>query len=524
MTEPSDRADLDRRGLNEAELARQLRLFADPPPPITLDRPCRLGDGIAQIDPGVADDYVRAHEAAQCNGRCQKFVPASGAATRMFQTLLNLRARFPSLTATALSRATDTGDDDARDVLAFVTQLDRFAFFPALARTLATRGLDADALVDNGTYDELVSGLLDDSGLGYAALPKGLLDFHRSAGDIRTPFEEQLLEAAAYTSDADGVCHLHVTVTADHLPAFVARFDAIRAKYESRLNAHFDVTFSVQKPATDTVTVDRTGAPLRDADGRLVFRQSGHGALLANLNDLQGDVIFLKNIDNVAPDLQGSSSLRWKRVLGGCLVRTQEHAHAHLRALHAAGAGDTEVHAALAFLDRCGVKLPTTTATAPLDHRRALAIDRLDRPVRVCGVVRNTGEPGGGPFWVTGENGTSTKQIVESAQVDDQSVDQVGIFGTATHFNPVDLVCGVRDWQGNPFDLHRYADPSAVFISEKSNGTQRVQALELPGLWNGGMAHWLSLFVEVPPETFTPVKTVTDLLRPDHQPGPARQN
>ena len=211
-------------------------------------------------------------------------------------------------------------------------------------------------------------------------------------------------------------------------------------------------------------------------------------------------------------------------MLGGCLVRTQKHAHAHLRALHAAGAGDAEVCAAIAFLDTCGAKLPTNTATAPLDHRRALAIDRLDRPIRVCGVVRNAGEPGGGPFWVTDENGTSTKQIVESAQIDDQSVDQVDIFGAATHFNPVDLVCGVRDWQGNPFDLHRYADPNAVFISEKSSGTQRVQALELPGLWNGGMAHWLSLFVEVPPETFTPVKTVTDLLRSDHQPGQTRRN
>ena len=520
---PADRADLERRGISDAALIRQLRLFSDPPPAVTLARPCRLDDGIVRFDPARAERYYLAHADAQRGGRCMKFVPASGAATRMFKALLSVRARLPALTRTALSHAAGQGDGDARAALEFVNGLHRFAFFPAVSRTLAANGLDAEAQIAGGAYDALISCLLDEPGLGCAARPKGLLDFHRTGDVVRTPFEEQLVEAAACTRDAAGVCRLHLTVSADHLPEFVSRFDAVRARYEADLDARFETTFSTQRADTDTVAVDRAGVPVRDADGRLVLRPGGHGALLANLNDLRGDVVFVKNIDNVAPDHLSGGPMRWKRVLGGCLVTIQQRAHAHLRALHAAGAGDADLGAALAFLDACGIRSTPDVARASPSRRRAFAIEQLDRPIRVCGMVRNTGEPGGGPYWVVvdgGAGGTATKQIVESAQVDRDSADQRRIFDAATHFNPVDLVCGVRDWRGAPFDLTRYTDPDAVFISEKSIGGRPVQALEHPGLWNGGMARWISLFVEVPPETFTPVKTVNDLLRPEHQPHP----
>ena len=520
MLRPADRADLERRGIGDAALTRQLRLFSDPPPAVALARPCRLDDGIIRIDAARAERYCLAHADAQSAGRCMKFVPASGAATRMFKALLSVRARLPALTRTALSRAAAPGDGDARAAFEFVNGLHRFAFFPALARAMAAAGLDAEAECAGGTYDRVVACLLDEPGLGYAARPKGLLDFHRTGDVVRTPFEEQLAEAAACTRDAAGVCRLHLTVSADHLPEFVSRFDALRTRYEADLDARFETTFSTQRADTDTVAVDRAGVPIRDADGRLVFRPGGHGALLANLNDLRGDVVFVKNIDNVAPDRLSGGPMRWKGVLGGCLVTTQQQAHAHLRALHAAGASDANVGAALAFLDACGVRPAPDVAQASPSRRRAFAIEQLDRPIRVCGMVRNTGEPGGGPYWVAESDGAFTKQIVESAQVDHDSADQCRIFDAATHFNPVDLVCGVRDWRGAPFDLTRYTDPDAVFISQKSIGGRPVQALEHPGLWNGGMARWISLFVEVPAETFTPVKTVNDLLRPEHQPGP----
>ena len=520
MIRPSDRADLERRGISDAALTRQLRLFRAPPTPVTLARPCRLDDGIIRIDPDLAERYCLAHETAQRAGRCVKFVPASGAATRMFKALLSVRARLPALTQAVLSRAAGQGDRDARAALEFVTGLRRFAFFPSLAGTLAAAGLDAEALIAGGAYAPAIDCLLDEPGLGYAARPKGLLEFHRVADAVRTPFEEQLVEAAACIRDVAGVCRLHLTVSADHLPEFVSRLDAVRARYEADLDARFETTFSTQRADTDTVAVDRAGVPIRDEDERLVFRPGGHGALLANLNDLRGDVVFVKNIDNIAADHRSRGSVHWKRVLGGCLVATQNQAHAHLRALHAAGAGDRDIGAALAFLDTCGIRPAPDIAKAPISRRRAFAIEQLDRPIRVCGMVCNTGEPGGGPYWVVESGGAFTKQIVESAQVDPDSADQRRIFDAATHFNPVDLVCGVRTWRGYPFDLTRYTDPDAVFISEKSIGGRPVQALEHPGLWNGGMARWISLFVEVPPETFTPVKAVNDLLRPEHQPGP----
>jgi hypothetical protein len=421
------------------------------------------------------------------------------------------------MTHDGLALAARAGDDDAADALFFGENVERFAFFAELAAVMQDAGLDARALARAGRYDQLVDYLVDDIGLGYAARPKGLLAFHVSDTGSRTALQAHLVEAAAYLQDAHGVCRLHLTVSADHLSQFEMEVAAARRDLETALGVRFDIDVSVQGASTDTVAVDLDNAALRDGEGRLVFRPGGHGALLENLDNLDGDVVFVKNIDNVAPAQMNGATVRWKRVLGGCLVTLQQEVRRHLTALHGES-GEAEVLDALAFLrDTCGAQAGPLVAGS-LPARRTYAIEQLDRPIRVCGMVPNQGQPGGGPFWVRGDNGHLQPQIVETAEVDAKSSEQLALLAASTHFNPVDLACGLRNWRGEPFDLRRYENADSVFISEKPYEGRRVRALEHPGLWNGAMAGWLSLFVEVPPETFSPVKTITDLLRQEHRP------
>ena len=504
-----DEADLMARGITEAELARHLRFFARPPAWVPLDRPCGVGDGIRQIGVAEAARYGDVFDEARRAGRCMTFVPASGAASRMFSGLTNARARVDPMTRDALAVASARGDAEARDALAFGENVERFPFFSVLAAVMADAGLDAQALASAGRYDELVEYLVGDAGLAYAARPKGLLPFHVSGGECRTALEAHLVEAGAYLEDASGVCRLHLTVSADHLSDFEREVEAASQTLGRRRGVRFDVGLSVQATSTDTVAASLDNEPVRDSEGRLVFRPGGHGALLENLDRLGGDVVFIKNIDNVAPESVNGPTVHWKRVLGGCLVAVQEQVRGHLRTLHG-DASEAAVGDALTFLRETFGEVHGSHVSRL--ERRMFAIERLDRPVRVCGMVPNQGQPGGGPFWVTGDDGEPHAQIVEAAQVDRDAPDQVAILAAATHFNPVDLVCGTRNWRNEPFDLRRFADAERVFISEKSYAGRRVKALEHPGLWNGAMAGWLSLFVEVPPETFSPVKTVNDLL------------
>lgn len=515
-TRELDQADLARRGIAESELARQLRCFARPRAWVKLEKPCRPGDGIRQMEPGEASACEQAFDDARLAGRCMTFVPASGAASRMFSGLRRARARVSPMTRDGLALAARAGDVDATDALFFGENVERFAFFPALAAVMRDAGLDARALADAGRYDQLVEYLVGDVGLGYAARPKGLLAFHVDGTGSRTALQSHLVEAAAYLQDRNTVCRLHLTVSADHLSQFEVEVATARRDLETKLGVQFDIDLSVQGASTDTVAVDLENRAVRDSKGRLVFRPGGHGALLENLNRLEGDLVFIKNIDNVAPAQMNGATVRWKRVLGGYLVAVQQTVRRHLAALHG-GSDEHVVVDALAFLhDHRGALGPALNGS--LAARRSFAIEQLDRPIRVCGMVRNQGQPGGGPFWVRGDNGQLQAQIVEKAEVDADSSEQMTILAAATHFNPVDLVCGLRNWRDEPFDLRRFENPDSVFISEKPYEGRRVRALEHPGLWNGGMAGWLSLFVEVPPETFSPVKTVTDLLRQEHRP------
>jgi hypothetical protein len=479
---PADLSQMAELGIDPAEALRQIELFRNPPPFTRVLRACRVGDGIRQLSK-VAEPWLLARfEEAARQGRIAKLVPASGAATRMFKELL------ADLNAGAQG-------EPPPEVRTFLDNLPRFAFYEDLAPV--------------GTADRrtLLEYLLTEKGLDYVELPKGLLEFHRYPEGPRTPFEEHLVEAADVTRDADGVCRLHFTVSPQHRERFEALLEEVRSVYEKRYGCRFDVGFSHQQRSTDTIAVDPENRPFRQDDGTLLFRPGGHGALLENLNALGWDLVLLKNIDNVVPDRRKPLVNGWKKALSGYLLALQERIFRALERLEADPA----------TLDEAA-KLVEEELSRPIPagaDRRQFALDALDRPLRVCGVVRNQGEPGGGPFWVEDERGQRSIQIVESAQIDPAARKEM--LAGSTHFNPVDVVCALRDRHGKPYDLHRFVDPATVFISGKSHEGGPLKALERPGLWNGAMAGWNTVFVEVPDETFAPVKTVLDLLRPEHQ-------
>jgi len=516
MFDGADRAQLAALGIAEEEVQRQLRIFAAPPPAVVLDRPCTLGDGIAALDERDRQQALQAHARAAAGGRLLKFLPASGAATRMFQSLLAIRGGGAPLDRAALQRRAATGEADAREVLTFAEHLRSFPFAEALAMEVARRGDDLDALAQGGAVGDILAALLEPDGLGYAALPKALLLFHRYPEGSRTAFEEHLLEGAAYAGAADEA-RLHLTVSPEHDGAFRRALQRVRPACERRSSKRVAVDFSHQESATDTIAVDLDNQPFRTADGRLLFRPGGHGALIENLHALDGDIVLVKTIDNIQPEHLRGPTLEWLRLLTGHLVGTQDELFAHLRRLDGADVSASARAAARRFAQQSlGLQLPD-------DAEPRAIVAALDRPLRVCGMVRNTGEPGGGPFWVRGADGRCSRQIVEAAQIDAADGAQRALFAAATHFNPVFMACGVRDWRGRRFDLHTFVDPAAVFIARKSKDGRDLRALERPGLWNGAMAGWHTLFVELPDATFTPVKTVNDLLRPAHQPPPRQQ-
>jgi len=507
----ADREQLRGQAISVDEIDRQLSLFRKPRRFMRLVRPCTVGDGIRRMAPDETDEFLAFHAEAAAKGRFAKFVPASGAATRMFRELLVYQKSPGRETSwpTVLERAA-SGDESARAVTRFMEELRRFAFWDDLRGVL---GSDRP-----GEFVPALDALLEPGGLGYERSPKGLLKFHSYPDRSRTPFEEQMVEAAEYARGEGGLCRLHFTVSPEHLERFEFLFDEVREIYESRFDARFEVDYSVQKSSTDTVAVDPDNRLFRDETGRLVFRPGGHGALIENLNDLGADLVYIKNIDNVQPDDRRRIVSRWKRILGGYLVKLQRRGQEIFDRLRGDVPPTDFLDLALRFAGtRLQIQLNGRLDNRSPEARRRWLLDRLSRPIRVCGVVPNTGEPGGGPFWVRGSDGSVTLQIVETVQVDPDDAEQQAILAGSTHFNPVDLVCGLRDGECRPYDLRLFIDPDAVIVTEKSYAGRGLKALERPGLWNGAMAGWNTVFVEVPLETFTPVKTVLDLLRPEHQ-------
>jgi len=479
----------------------QIEIFKRGIPYTTLHRPCTVDDGITVLQQNDIEALETLYVQAVSAGRVIKFVPASGAATRMFQVLLSYCEH---------KEAADS------NVLHFINNLQRFAFYDDLQAAVHQHGGAVETYLAQGQYAELLAYLLTSQGLNYANLPKILLKFHRYDDHCRTPLEEHLVEAAAYAQDRHQVARLHVTVTPAHAEAVQAHIEASRRRYD-RAGLRYEITLSVQSPAADTIAVDLDNNPFRDEQGHLLFRPGGHGALLANLQALAADIVFIKNIDNVVPDHLREVTYRYKRALGGHLVHIQQQIFAYLEHLTAGRVDAGLLGEMLTFArQELAIVVPPGLQHASQHEQIRFLHERLNRPLRVCGMVRNEGEPGGGPFWVEHPDGSLSRQIVEASQVDTALPEQRDLLAASTHFNPVDLVCGVRDYRGQPFDLQRFVDPNTGFISPKTYAGRPLKALELPGLWNGAMAYWNTVFVEVPLSTFSPVKTVLDLLRPEH--------
>ncbi len=514
------------RGMNVTDVEAQLRRFRKGFPDLKIDRPATIGDGIVRLPESDTMPLKERFLQAQREGRVMKFVPASGAASRMFKSLLAMR-NGDDITKEHLESG--NADGDAAFTKAFLDQLETFAFYEDLVDVLKERGTSPDELMRKGEYQELLSFVLEDKGLGLADLPKGLIPFHRYADHRRTPLEEHLVEAIAYTQAENGQIRIHFTISPEHKEGFDQRLEQVRSRYEKGgIQLHVETSF--QKPETDTIAADPENQPFLDDEGRAVFRPGGHGALLVNLEELRGDVVFIKNIDNVVPDRLKETTYKFKKLIGGYLLTLQDKIFFYLKELERQGADSQLLDEIIAFVqEELHVALPGDLPSLPddeveesvADSQRSELVrwlfDRLNRPVRVCGMVINEGEPGGGPFVVRHGDGSTSLQIVESAQVNMDDPAQKKIFESSTHFNPVDLVCSLRDYQGRPFRLEDFRDPETGFISEKSYQGRELKALELPGLWNGSMARWNTVFVEVPADTFHPVKTVNDLLREQHR-------
>jgi hypothetical protein len=513
----ADREYLRIRGITDETVLAQIATFKHGIPFTTLQRPCTAGDGIIVFQRHELERLATIYTAAVLSGRAMKFVPASGAASRMFQLLLSATNRYVQIDEQHLAATAATNDPESQNLLRCLHSLKQFAFYDDLKTVMAQDGLDLETLTAHGQYTDTLHYLLTAKGLSYAELPKALLKFHRYADHCRTPLEEHLVEAAAYTRDRHGVARVHFTVTPAHQKAVRSYLEAVQSRYEQS-GVRYEVTFSTQHPATDTLAVDLENRPFHDQQGQLVFRPAGHGALLKNLQALAADIVFIKNIDNVVPDHLKEETYVYKRALGGYLVEVQNQLFAYLHQLTTQDVDESLLTQVFAFAqDILSIVPPPHLKRQSRGAKIQYLVTLLNRPLRVCGMVQNAGEPGGGPFWVRHADGSLSLQIVETSQVDLQTAEQQAIVAAATHFNPVDLVCGVRDYQGQPFDLGQCTDPNAGFISVKSHEGRKLKALEVPGLWNGAMAKWNTIFVEVPLGTFNPVKTVLDLLRPQHQ-------
>lgn len=507
MFTSEDQLMLSKRGITEAQVLEQLECFKKGFPYLTLDSPASINRGVIKADGTAvevaADDW---NAYLQANHRIVKFVPASGAASRMFKNLYEF-----------LNGGHDEPVTDFEHV--FFDHIEFFGFYAALNdKCVELYGKDVATLMAECHHRQVVAALLNPEGLNFGQLPKGLLLFHLyEDSSVRTPLEEHLVEGALYAQDANKNVHVHFTVSPEHRELFKAKVASVVARYEEAFGVKYDITFSEQKASTDTVAADINNELFRDTDGSLVFRPGGHGALIENLNDLDADVVFIKNIDNVVPDRIKDDTVTYKKLLAGILVSLQAQAFAYLHRLDEGNCTDEELQEMVTFLQETLYCIHPAIDTLKGDVLVTYLKKKLNRPMRVCGMVQNVGEPGGGPFLAYNADGTVSLQILESSQIDMDNPVKKAMFLEGTHFNPVDLVCAIKNYKGEKFDLPKYVDKSTGFISSKSKGGRSLKALELPGLWNGAMSDWNTIFVEVPLSTFNPVKTVNDLLRDQHQ-------
>ena len=505
MLSEQDIRQIETRGMTLGQVERQLQQISEGFPFLRLESAASIGKGIlAPSDEERKADVERWNQYKKEGHRIVKFVPASGAASRMFKNMFAFLEGDNDHPSTDFERQ-------------FFDHIRQFAFREALcSKCRVNEGKNIKTLMAEGNYKAVVRNMLMPEGLNYGQLPKGLLLFHSYEEGSRTPMEEHLVEAALYAS-SNGEANVHFTVSHDHLELFKEKVSEKVSYYSERFGVKFNVSFSEQKPSTDTIATNPDHTPFRNDDGSLLFRPGGHGALIENLNEIDADIVFIKNIDNVVPDRLKDDTVEYKQLLAGILVRLQQQAFDYLNLLDTGSYTHGDLEEIIRFVQRdlC-CRRPDIKELEDAELVIYLR-QKLNRPMRVCGVVKNVGEPGGGPFLTYNQDGTISLQILESSQIDQSNAAYQRMFTEGTHFNPVDLVCAIRDYQGRPFDLPRYVDASTGFISSKSKNGRELNALELPGLWNGAMSDWSTVFVEVPLSTFNPVKTVNDLLREQHQ-------
>lgn len=517
MFDEKDLKQIELLGSTPEKILSQIEIFRKNVSCLELNRPCTIGDGITVLEPEDIDKLQHIYQEASLAGRTMKFVPASGAASRMFKSLHTAISRHGDIDKEFLAGKTGEQDQDSIDFFQFAKKIKQFAFYADLKTAMAIDGLDIQKHLQKGMFKDILKYILTPKGLNYGNYPKGLIKFHDYPEHSRTPLEEHLVEAVSYTRDRKGLCRIHFTIPQVHDKLIKDYTEKNRNRYETS-GAKFRISFSFQKSCTDTIAVDNNNMPFRDEYGRLFFRPGGHGALLENLNAVNGDIVFLKNIDNVVPDRLKSETFCYKKALGGYLIKLQNQLFEYVKKLSTGDLGDREVQKVSEFAKNIlHIVISDDINNDVLSKRKAFLLSKLNRPIRVCGMVRNRGEAGGGPFWVEAKDHSLSLQIVEKAQIDPESKTQLGILASSTHFNPVDIVCGIKDFTGKQFNLGNYVDNDAVFISNKSKNGKLLKALEVPGLWNGAMSFWNTVFVEVPAITFNPVKTVNDLLRQEHQ-------
>jgi hypothetical protein len=511
MFNPEDIQQIKSRGSQIATVEQQIINFQTGFPFLKLTEAASYDRGIIALTSSEIEKYIAIYDAKVAEGlSILKFVPASGAASRMFKSLFS-----------ALEKLQKGSSDDEikadKEVHQFLEQLNQFAFYEDLKKLASS----TSSSLEKASAIQILSWVLLEQGLNYGNLPKGLLKFHTYPAGSRTPLEEHLVEGAMYSCNNLKEVNIHFTVSPEHQALFEKHVNEVCANYEQLFGVKYIISFSQQKPSTDTIAVTPENEPFRNNDGSLLFRPAGHGALLENLNDLDADLIFIKNIDNVVPDALKKPTVDYKKALAGILLDLQDKIFYYQKMLkeHHNAALESAFYAEAAnFLENVlNVTPPENQYYSEKEELYPYFVHKFNRPIRVCGMVKNLGEPGGGPFLARNRDGSVSLQIVESSQIDFSDAEQAKIAHHASHFNPVDLVCAVKNYEGEKFNLLEFSDPKTGFISSKSKDGKELKAQELPGLWNGAMSDWNTIFVEVPVETFNPVKTVNDLLRKEHQ-------
>jgi len=506
---PKDIAQLQEKGISKEKVQQQISTFEEGIPFINLKKAAVIDVGITEVKEGAQKELISFFENNIENLKLLKFVPASGAASRMFKAMFNFLETYDPRTEGISDYIERTGDNDVQQ---FVDGMENFTFYDDVMKRIEGRYSNEGEQVHAFVHE-----MLSEDGLNYGFYPKGLLPFHECKRGSATPFKEHLKEAALYAKTA-GKAHLHFTISPQHEAMFKKEEAISVPRISQKTDTEFHVSYSFQKPSTDTIAVKMDNTPFRNADGSILFRPGGHGALIENLNEQDADVIFIKNIDNVVIDENLEAVADSKKMLAGVLLKVQSKAFEYAAELE-----KKEIHPQLLrdtanFLEKeLNVRFPSKYDALSPEDQLAILRDKINRPIRICGMVKNEGEPGGGPFWISDTKGNVSLQIIESAQIDLDDVEQAAILKNATHFNPVDIICGVKNHKGEKYNLLNYVDQKQGFITGKTKEGKALKALELPGLWNGAMAFWNTIFVEVPLVTFHPVKTVNDLLKPSHQ-------